>query len=234
MKTILHLLLSILAVAAAATEPPLPDRPREPTNPAATVVSVRWYEYSEAQAAIIAHLRAELAAAKAALTTTTEPTAEPLTEAYALADTHTFGGAPATPQGKGLQLMAKSQGGKAYERVIYLQFSLDGLSQAPRRMRLYPHPATAGGTLTLWPVADDSWTEDTLTWDNQPARGPQPLGTVTLAAGDDTPLVVESDALAAYLAAEYAGDKTASLALTGAAEGTGVIRLHSREAEEAN
>jgi hyaluronate lyase len=78
-----------------------------------------------------------------------------------------------------------------YNRVAYLRFDLSGVTRPVERAVLWVYGKTADNNgvqtaLRAWPVANDTWTESGLTWNNRPAMGSTALGTeVSLATASD-------------------------------------------------
>ncbi len=76
---------------------------------------------------------------------------------------------------------------------------------------------TSNVSLTLYKVADDSWTEGTITWNNAPWASvgapivTQTLPTAPMQAGQI--VIFSGEALRAYIAEQAAGDDNASFAL---------------------
>jgi PKD repeat protein len=81
-------------------------------------------------------------------------------------------GAPVTNNGTAGTLRAKFGGTTGQTYRSYLRFSLSGLTDpvAEAKLRLYvSDPANNGGN--VYTVADNSWSETGVTWDNAPAVG---------------------------------------------------------------
>jgi acid phosphatase type 7 len=85
-------------------------------------------------------------------------------------DTYTSQNNPATPHGGNASLTVNAPPG---ERRAYLKFALtdipDGSTEVGAVLRLRPS-STSSATFTVWSVAS-TWTQSTLTWNNQPALG---------------------------------------------------------------
>ncbi|WP_155371101.1 CBM96 family carbohydrate-binding protein, partial [Catellatospora vulcania] len=114
-----------------------------------------------------------------------------------------------------------------YARRAYLKFDLTALTAAPKRAVLWVSGNTADSlgthtTISAYAVTADTWTETGLTWNTAPALG-APLSTAPLCqVADWIPLDVTS-----FVQAEYAGNKTATIALWQAALGR-ATQLNSR------
>jgi PKD repeat protein len=88
------------------------------------------------------------------------------------ADAYVDSGAPVTNNGTAGTLRAKFGGTTGQTYRSYLRFSLSGLTDpvAEAKLRLYvSDPANNGGN--VYTVADNSWSETGVTWDNAPAVG---------------------------------------------------------------
>ena len=70
-------------------------------------------------------------------------------------------------------LMVKKDSGTGYNREAFLKFDLSGIAAPIASAVLCLTPATVGATTEnqLFFVADDSWTETGLTWNNRPTGG---------------------------------------------------------------
>ncbi len=107
-------------------------------------------------------------------------------------DTYADSGRPSANFGSGTTMSADG----SPQRVSYLKFPVSGLngtSVKSAKLRLYvKDPSVSGGTFNT--VADTSWGESTLTWNNRPAAGAA-VGTLGSVAknrwyeADVTPLV---------------------------------------------
>ncbi|MGW2093529.1 CBM96 family carbohydrate-binding protein [Promicromonospora sukumoe] len=138
--------------------------------------------------------------------------------------------------GKGsLEVRNNPANASGFERVSYLTFPLDavdGGQAGAATLHVYERLSSAGAATAVGvhPVADPAWTEDALTWNTAPARGPS-LGTVTVQ--DDTARWYEVDVTDAVQAALTDG-APAGFALTGAVANYGpLVLVTSREGEAA-
>ncbi|MDG1301240.1 MAG: DNRLRE domain-containing protein, partial [Opitutae bacterium] len=143
------------------------------------------------------------------------------------ADAHVIGGVSANGNyGSNVELLCKTDGNADFTRESYLRFDLSGLSGTvgSAKLRLKVAATTGSGdTHAAYAVADDSWTESGIKWNNKPAAGSM-IASATAPAVDAW---IELD-VSAQVAAELAGDQTFSTALVAA--GTGLVRYHSKEA----
>jgi hypothetical protein len=144
------------------------------------------------------------------------------------ADTFGWGSAAnaGTNYGTNLLITAKEDGTSStdFDRVAYLKFDLSSLATSPTSasLLLYPDSTAQAGTVTARNVTTDTWTETGLTWNNRPATGGV-QGTATITAGQSAPVNI---AVSAFVQGEFAGDKTATIALTG---NNALLNFKSRE-----
>lgn len=131
-----------------------------------------------------------------------------------VADSFTFGGNVSQNNGTATLLGAKDGSGTAYDRTAFLKFDLSGLSSSPTTatLLLEPDAGTQAGTVYARTVANDAWTETGITWSNQPAIGATNLASAAVAAGQTADISLN---ISAYIQQEFAGDKIATVALTG-------------------
>jgi 2',3'-cyclic-nucleotide 2'-phosphodiesterase (5'-nucleotidase family) len=107
------------------------------------------------------------------------------------------------------------------ERIL-AQFDLSAVASnatvnsAELKLYCYNEYASSNLVVDLYSVADDSWDEDSVTWGSQPALS-EVEATATLVDGDT--YVWYSFDVADFIAAEFAGDQTASLTLRARTEG---------------
>ncbi len=117
-------------------------------------------------------------------------------------------------QNFGLAEALRVQGGDQPDDVhlSYLKFDLAGfagpVAQAKLQLKVKDH-GLAHPRQGLWEVADDSWTEATLTWNNRPALGDSVGAALAPATGN----WLEFDLTARVQSAWQDGDSTLSLAL---------------------
>jgi arylsulfatase A-like enzyme len=76
-----------------------------------------------------------------------------------------------TTRGDETFLAVRQDGASTFARVPYLKFNVLGLSQPVVSAKLYVYSTTSVAMINALAVADTSWTESTLTWDNRPATG---------------------------------------------------------------
>ncbi len=157
------------------------------------------------------------------VTAGTPATVNPVADAYVRGGTYA-----ATNYGTDTTLVVKNSTSADFTRRSYLKFDLSALTATPRRAVLWVNGQTAdsAGTQALisaYAVSTDSWTESGLTWNSMPALG-------SLLSSGAIGLTKDWIALdvTAHVRSQYAGDKTATIALAQAAAGNAVV-LASRE-----
>lgn len=148
----------------------------------------------------------------------------------AQADAHVIGGVSANGNyGSSVELLCKTDGNPDFTRESYLRFDVSGLSGTVESAKLRLKVASttgSGDTHTAYAVADDSWTESGIKWNNKPAAG----SAIAAATAPEADAWIELD-VSAQVAAELAGDQTFSTALVVA--GSQLVRYHSKEAASA-
>jgi hypothetical protein len=156
-----------------------------------------------------------------------------VTEVAPSADAKVQDGAFAgTNFGAGAVLEVKNSGGVGFNRVSYLRLDLTALPQAFTRVTLNLFGSLAGGTeasvaVNLHGVADATWTEAGLTYNNRPAPGAV-LGSFTVQRTAQGYVLDVTDYVRAELAA---GRTSAAVALVSAQPGAvAVVRFNSKEA----
>ena len=111
-----------------------------------------------------------------------------------------------------------------FTRYAYLKFDVGGLADAQNvKLKLVPFQVDGAATLAYERLADDTWSESALTWNNRPtAAGTLAASLAGYAVGQQ----VEID-LTDAVRAEAAGDGVLSLRI--ANDGWNFIGFHSRE-----
>jgi hypothetical protein len=149
----------------------------------------------------------------------------------AVADAHVRGGGSGNNNyGDDAELEVKSSS-SAYTRHAFIQFDLSGYTASSAEMAVLDmtvHSHDSPGTtvpLELYAVDDDSWDENTITWNNAPAPGIL-LGVVNVS--DKGPISFD---ITDYVEAELAGDKRVSLVLLDNSGTNERIKIRSRTAE---
>ncbi|MEV4415129.1 polysaccharide lyase family 8 super-sandwich domain-containing protein [Catellatospora sp. NPDC049609] len=150
------------------------------------------------------------------------------TQLSPLADAYTRDGAyAATNYGTDVSLQIKNAAA-GYARRAYLKFDLGAVPTSPRRAVLWVYGSTADSagtqaTLTAYGATDDTWTENGLTYSNQPALGP---AVSTTSIGDSNDWLAFD--VTAHVQARYAAGRIATVALAEAGPGNAVV-LRSRQ-----
>ena len=115
------------------------------------------------------------------------------------------------------------------DRLAYLKFSLSGVTGAGVNsavLKVYCNalPNGSPAPVKAYSVTDDSWTESGITWNNKPAA-------ITLL---DTQSIIATGAwysfnVTSFVASEYNGDKTVSLALLDNTQAVKLAGFNSKE-----
>ncbi len=121
-------------------------------------------------------------------------------------------------------------------RRAYLKFDLTGVSpgaitSAVLKLKVSSFETGGINNLVAMKLADDTWSESTLTWNNKPVPNPVWIAQKwnnTVSAG--TEITVDATA---YVAQEMAGDKTISFVLADTYMRTKLLAFHSSEAVNA-
>jgi len=113
------------------------------------------------------------------------------------------------------------------KRTSYLQFDVSGISGPilSAKLKLYVSYRNTTGPVEIFPVADDSWTESGITWNNKPAEGASKLASASITAAG----VWYTFDITSYVQSEHAGDKIVSLNLKDSTNSNALIHLSSRE-----
>lgn len=148
-----------------------------------------------------------------------------------VADTYARdGGSASTNFGTATQLVAKYDAApnSGFSRVSFFKFDVAGLADAQSvRLKLVPFQVDGPATLSFERIADDTWSETGLHWNNRPTAAG------TLAATHSSYTVgqqIEVD-LTAAVRAEAEGDGILSLRVSN--DGWNFIGFHSRESTTA-
>ncbi len=158
--------------------------------------------------------------AEANAATLTTATIEPV------ADTYVRDGNPDTNFGTDTQLAIKNDGGAGYTRISYLKFDVGGLADAESvQLRMTPYQVDANVTLVHELVADDSWIETGMTWNNQPSGSWSTIANVSgYSVGQQKSVAITSAATA-----EAAGDGILSIKISKATSDWPFVGFNSRE-----
>jgi hypothetical protein len=82
----------------------------------------------------------------------------------------------------------------------------------------------------VYPVADTSWAETAINWNNKPSVGAGALSVVTIVTNSTTPRWYELDVTAYLQAEKAAGHNLVTLALKYTVQSTKEVELNSKEA----
>ncbi len=140
------------------------------------------------------------------------------------------GGSAATNFGTATQLIAKydTAANSGFTRVSYLKFDVAGLANAQSvKLKLVPFQVDGAATLAYERIADDTWSETAMTWNNRPVAAGTLLASL---AGYAVGQQIEVD-LTNAAKAEAAGDGTLSLRISN--DSWNFIGFHSRESATA-
>lgn len=148
----------------------------------------------------------------------------------AVADTFVEGGSPSKNFGTEQKLEIKDASNIDNDRIAFLRFDLrnvteTSLGSAFLQVYVTHLPNGSPAPFKLHAVADDTWAEKSLTWQNKPALGAQ-LHTQSIAATGWVSIDVTQ-----FVKAELAGDKQVSLAFQDDSLARLMIRLGSRESK---
>ncbi|MGB1128456.1 MAG: DUF7594 domain-containing protein, partial [Haloferula sp.] len=149
----------------------------------------------------------------------------------AVADAYVKGGGSANSNfGSNVELSCKTDPIPDFTRESYLRFDLSSLpgSIDSARLRLKVASASEAGDIhTAHAVADDSWAESGITWNNKPVS----VGALGSAAAPDAGGWIELDVTDQVLS-ELAGDQEFSTVVISG--GSGLVSYHSKEAGSAD
>lgn len=146
-----------------------------------------------------------------------------------LADAHVRGGTYAnTNYGNAATLETRTDTDAANARDAYLKFNVNGVNNvAAARLRVWTKLNGAGAVdVSLHPVANTTWTETGITWNNKPARGVL-LGSVTVLG--TTYAWYEWDVTSYVRSEKQAGRNTVGFVLQGA-DSNRIVQANSRNA----
>jgi len=87
----------------------------------------------------------------------------------AVEDAHILKNNPTTNRGGAQRMTLRSH--NVYEQIAFLKFAVSGLTGTPMKTRLRISSDTLVGSVEAYAVADNTWKESTITWENQPVIG---------------------------------------------------------------
>ncbi|MFB9054223.1 DNRLRE domain-containing protein [Formosa undariae] len=135
--------------------------------------------------------------------------------------------------GKIIEVKESSSGNLDFSRHAFLKFDLSTFNAITSAVLHVHGNQSFGGSfdVSVFEVADDAWTESTLTWNNAPAISTV-IGTfATPGDVDDLYQDFEID-ITSYIKAQLAGDKIVSLVLTDASATNDTFRFLDKENTE--
>ncbi|MCU6712122.1 DNRLRE domain-containing protein [Paenibacillus sp. J5C_2022] len=154
---------------------------------------------------------------------TLAPSIQPVKDAYVQ-----DGGYASTNFGTGGLLRVKDAVAAGYTRKSYLQFDVSSLSSVSKaQLLVYGRNSESTSTIGIkaYGVADDTWSEDTITWNNSPAASAQELDTANV---NDTWKYYVWD-ITSYVQQELAGDGVVSIMLAGTDDENQAFYGYSKE-----
>jgi hypothetical protein len=145
-----------------------------------------------------------------------------------VADAYVRSGADASRNfGSSSRLEVRDAGSESYDRRTFLRFDLrshgTGASTAGLKIRISALPNGIPVPVCAYAVASDSWSESSLTWQNQPTLGAM-LSCKSISATGWVTFDVAS-----FVKFSLAGDRIVSLALVDTTIGNRTAQIDSRE-----
>ncbi len=148
----------------------------------------------------------------------------------ALADAHVRDGSSATTNFGSATLIEVQTGNTGENRDAYFKFDLTNVGDISNaKLRLNASLSAAGSVATsVYPVANTSWTEAAINWNNKSPLGTPVLSTVTI--NGTTASWYELDVTNYLIAEKSAGRNTVTLGLHNQSTSTQFVRINSKEA----
>jgi len=152
---------------------------------------------------------------------------EIVTDLLPIEDAHVRSGTFAADNYGSQVLLELNNAGGNFNRQTFLKFDLSEIEGEMDSAKLYLYGAITDADQTrnsrLFRVADDSWSESSLNWNNKPA-----LGTLLLSAMMDNQAMYREFDITDYVKGEATGDQIATLAVLN--DGAGAFAtLNSKE-----
>lgn len=125
-------------------------------------------------------------------------------------------------------LAVKSSPGTGYTRVSYLRFSLNSVSNvSSAKLRIYGKntESTLAVNIYVYAVDNDSWTENTITWNSAPVASPTELSSIAV---NDQAKYYELD-VTSFVKTQFAGDKLVTFLLKDPATINNLVAFNSKE-----
>lgn len=133
-----------------------------------------------------------------------------------------------TNYGRDTSLVVKSSSSSGYSRSSFLKFSLDNVNNiSSAKLRIYGRNTdnTSSISISTYGVANDSWTESGITWNNAPVASTSSL---SAAAVNDQAKYYELD-VTDFVRSEAGGDKIVSFLLKDPAAQNKNLAFNSKE-----
>ncbi len=148
------------------------------------------------------------------------------------ADTYLSRGYATTNYGTNQSLEVKDGSGFSGDKSALVKFDVSGFAPNPSQVLLVLKVEQVGTEplvdrpIDLMAVANDSWSESGVTWNNQPSPGANVASFTVSAADIGAEIVID---VTAYVNGEIANDGTVSFALTQPESANGRVKFYSRE-----
>ncbi|PYV36407.1 MAG: hypothetical protein DMG06_30800, partial [Acidobacteria bacterium] len=152
----------------------------------------------------------------------------PLSIFHPVADAYIRGGTYASQNfGTSISLFEKNSNLDSYDRRAFLRFDLSSITStsiASAILKLYVSSLPEGASpIALFAATSDTWTETSITWNNQPAFGSQ-LGSTNLSSTGWVSFNVTS-----FVNSQLAGDKKVSFMLWDTTQAIKLVQVNSRK-----
>jgi hypothetical protein len=138
---------------------------------------------------------------------------------------------PGTNFGSASVLFSATNGTAWYNDDAYVKFDVGGapaVKSAKLRVRAALTSTSEGAlTMAVYPVADTSWTESSITWNSKPARGGSPLSSTSVAT--DSYVTYELDVTSYVAAQKAAGQAVVTFALHDPSATNARVLMQSKE-----
>jgi hypothetical protein len=151
-------------------------------------------------------------------------------DVFPTADAYVRDGSTASTNfGSATSLQVKTTNVTGYQRDAYFRFDVSGLAIGSASLRVFAN-TNAGSTETVgvYPVADTTWGEKTITWNNRPALGASAISTRSLTG--TTFAWYDLDVKSYLLSERAAGRNIVTVALHGPSNMGTNLNLNAREA----
>jgi subtilisin family serine protease/PKD repeat protein len=150
------------------------------------------------------------------------------------ADAEVRGSTPNTNYGTATTLAVQQGSSASSQRWSYLRVDLSAVpSVSLAKLRVFGGVSATTGTvieMAAYPVSDTSWAETGIRWNNKPASGGTPLGSVTIVSSSTMGRWYELDVTPYLRQEKTAGRDVVTLVLKNLANSTRYVTLSSRQA----